>query len=230
MCCGSGSWVYRTLRRLGFSVKKAQYWSRHKYTLNNVIYYTVYIGEILTIPWLRLKFFDAASFASRNLRRCKGWTEASRALELLIAPDNAPTYTMFCITNLSAPQGFFLSRPHSGSNCARDTLRFLVRCLHLRHLRQGDTLVLDNASIHNSAELLPILDLVFDFLQINMVFLPTYSPELNPVELIWAKSKNYMRSHRGGMSFEAELALSFARIRREDVFDFYGHCIDDLGD
>jgi transposase len=212
------------------TVKNAHYWSANKFSLDNVLYYVVYTSEILAVPWQQLKFLDEASFQDRSLRRQRGWAEAGRALNLQRDPGSAPTYTAFCLTDLTSARGYYLSNLHSGTNTSLDTLAFIVACLDSAHLSPGDTLVMDNASIHCSAEILPILDVVCDFMAIELVFLPTYSPELNPVELVWAAVKNRMRNHRGAMSFEAELLLSFLQIDRNDVLGFYSHCIEKLGD
>ncbi len=46
--------------------------------------------------------------------------------------------------------------------------------------------VIDNASIHSALLLKEIL-----LNDLNIVYLPSYSPQLNMIELIWAESKKY---------------------------------------
>jgi transposase len=51
----------------------------------------------------------------------------------------------------------------------------------------GDLLVADNAAIHKSREIIPTLRVALATAGVRMVFLPTYSPELNPCELVFAQ-------------------------------------------
>ena len=50
--------------------------------------------------------------------------------------------------------------------------------------------VMDNASFHRKAQLIPVAQ-KYGF---RVIFLPPYSPELNPIENFWAWLKRYLRS------------------------------------
>ena len=56
----------------------------------------------------------------------------------------------------------------------------------------------DNASIHFAAEVALPLSELFDTAGVRLVFLPAYSPELNPCELVFAQVKNGLRRRRRG--------------------------------
>ena len=59
-----------------------------------------------------------------------------------------------------------------------------------------------------------------------VLFLPTYSPDLNPIELWWAKVKACLRS-RKPRTWEAlldALADAFASIPRHDMVSWVRHC------
>ena len=56
----------------------------------------------------------------------------------------------------------------------------------------GDVLVLDNAAIHHAAGVWDALDAIFAAAGITVLFLPVYSPELNPAELIFSQSKTLL--------------------------------------
>ncbi len=47
------------------------------------------------------------------------------------------------------------------------------------------TIILDNASFHREKELRTLLR----WKKVNLLFLPTYSPDLNPIEPQWANMK-----------------------------------------
>ena len=52
-------------------------------------------------------------------------------------------------------------------------------------LRPGDVVIMDNASFHRKTKLYEIAGRH----QIKILFLPPYSPELNPIEKTWANIK-----------------------------------------
>lgn len=53
----------------------------------------------------------------------------------------------------------------------------------LPNLEQGISIVMDNVAFHKSKD---ILELVTDKLM-NIIFLPPYSPDFNPIEHFWSK-------------------------------------------
>ena len=57
-------------------------------------------------------------------------------------------------------------------------------------LRPGDVVVLDNLSAHNDPETRRLIEAVGAHLQ----FLPSYSPDLNPIEQMWSKVKAHLRT------------------------------------
>ena len=65
-------------------------------------------------------------------------------------------------------------------------------------LRPGQVVVLDNLSVHKSARARAAVERA----GCRLVFLPTYSPDLNPIELAFAKCKQALR-RAGPRSFDA---------------------------
>lgn len=61
---------------------------------------------------------------------------------------------------------------------------FLVPCL-----RPGQVVILDNASAHRDARVVPLIQTT----GARVVYLPPYSPHLNPIELAWSKIKHALR-------------------------------------
>ena len=56
-------------------------------------------------------------------------------------------------------------------------------------LTQGQHVIMDNASIHKDIKVKEAIEKVGCTLE----YLPTYSPDLNPIEHCWANFKNYLR-------------------------------------
>ena len=57
-------------------------------------------------------------------------------------------------------------------------------------LKKGDIVILDNLSVHR---VLGVLDPIYKK-GASVMFLPPYSPDLNPIELEWSKIKSTIRS------------------------------------
>lgn len=60
--------------------------------------------------------------------------------------------------------------------------KFLVKVVRL-HLHRKIIMVVDNVRYHHAKRLKPILEKYKD--RIEIVYLPAYSPDLNPIERIW---------------------------------------------
>lgn len=57
-------------------------------------------------------------------------------------------------------------------------------------LRPGQTVILDNLSAHKSEKARRLVQEK----GCRWVFLPTYSPDFNPIEMLWSKLKAYLRT------------------------------------
>ncbi len=65
---------------------------------------------------------------------------------------------------------------------------YIEHCL-LPVLQEGDVVILDNASFHQSTT---IKDFV-EWKKAELLYLPPYSPDLNPIEHYWFAIKNHIR-------------------------------------
>lgn len=88
-------------------------------------------------------------------------------------------------------------------------------------LGPGQIVVLDNASVHQSARLRQVIEATGAQLR----FLPKYSPDFNPIELAFAKLKGQLR-RAGARSPDALLAATktaLTSITERDARGFYQH-------
>ena len=86
-------------------------------------------------------------------------------------------------------------------------------------LRPGQIVVLDNLSVHKSATARALIEAA----GCQLIFLPTYSPDLNPIEPAFAKTKQALR-RVGARSFEAVVAavtLALPLITTTDAQAFF---------
>jgi len=76
------------------------------------------------------------------------------------------------------------------NNTQLSFVEFVVQCCLDGDLKTGEYLVLDNAPVHQGK--IHVLQTVLEFFGVNLVFLPAYSPELNPCELVFGLIKHFI--------------------------------------
>ena len=74
-----------------------------------------------------------------------------------------------------------------------DTKLFLawVKEMLVPELKPGQVVVMDNASFHKS----PLIKEAIELAGCKLVYLPPYSPDLNPIEKFWANLKRWINQH-----------------------------------
>ena len=119
---------------------------------------------------------------------------------------------------------------HSGVRCSmaldgavnRLAFEAFVEQVLVPELRSGDMVILDNLSSHKRQRVRELVEAA----DARLVFLPPYSPDLNPIELIFAKVKQALRS----LSCRTRDALWNAmqsvldQVTSENAANCYKHC------
>jgi len=224
-------WVNRLFKRWGMTTKMARWKQALKFTSENLLYYQHYIIGIRLIPWQQLKFVDESSYQSKRLMRTHGRAPRGTPLQATSTAPTVASYTITLVTSLVSDPPFYVSEFRVGSNSARDFFFYIVDLLEIGALVPGDIVILDNASIHYAAEIADPLADVLDSFHVRLVFLPTYSPELNPCELVLAQTKGWLRRHRNlSCSFAAEIVRSFGTVSLANIVAYYGKCIEHIFD
>lgn len=127
--------------------------------------------------------------------------------------------------SLTSDPPCWVAPPRAETNGAYDFLLVVIWLLESRALVEGDLLILDNAKIHYAASIRDIIDNIFEISGVRMIFLPAYSPELNPCELIFSLVKKNLRHHRGEGRLWSSALDAFRQVSRMDVEQFYKHCL-----
>ena len=118
-------------------------------------------------------------------------------------------------------EGVVAHTSKEGALTRADVERFL-RVDLLPQLLPGSVLVLDNASIHKGGN----IERLATGAGCRVLYLPPYSPDLNPIELIWSFVKRQVR--RDGPRDEASrrvgVAAALAAVTEELVKSCFRHC------
>jgi transposase len=86
----------------------------------------------------------------------------------------------------------------------------------------GAVVVLDNLSVHKRAGVRQAIEAV----GARLVYLPPYSPDLNPIEFAWSKLKSRLRkaAARTTKALHHALSEALAAISPSDVQGYFAHC------
>lgn len=92
----------------------------------------------------------------------------------------------------------------------------------LRQRGKAATVVLDNLAAHKAAAVRERLEAA----GFGLLYLPPYSPDLNPIEPAWSKVKTFLRAlaARTAEQLEAALPLAWATITPQDAQGWFRHC------
>ena len=92
-------------------------------------------------------------------------------------------------------------------------------------LRAGDIVVMDNLSSHKGSRT-PALIQAAQAAQAELVYLPPYSPDLNPIELTFSKIKQALRSLslRTVDAMWSTMQSVLDRVTDQDARGFFRHC------
>lgn len=103
----------------------------------------------------------------------------------------------------------------------RDMFLRFVREALVPSLHLGDVVVMDNLSAHHTDGVRQAIEAV----GASVLYLPPYSPELNPIEMTWSKVKAILRKvgARTLNSLVAALPLCTRAIRLSDLCGWFRH-------
>ena len=110
--------------------------------------------------------------------------------------------------------------------CFEGTLNGEVFLFFLHHvllplLQPGDIVLLDNAKAHHVEQVRELIEQA----GAQVVYLPPYSPDLNPIELAWSKVKHFLRKAqaRTEEALYQAIAQALQTISPPDARAFFHH-------
>ncbi len=89
-------------------------------------------------------------------------------------------------------------------------------------LEQGQIVVMDNLQAHKTKKVRELIE----ERGCSLVFLPSYSPDFNPIEEAFSKAKGLLRKAKA-RSFEALVEASgeaLCAVTSQDAHGFFAHC------
>lgn len=165
----------------------------------------------------QLVFLDEAG-AKTNMTRLRG-----RAPRGARVHDHAP-HGHWCTTTLVSSirlDGTTACMALEGPINAEAFIAYVRECL-APALNPGDVVVLDNLSSHKAPEVIACLAEV----GARALFLPAYSPDLNPIEKMWSKLKEFLRAAKARTqdALLQAVAAGLATITCGDARGWFASC------
>jgi transposase len=103
-----------------------------------------------------------------------------------------------------------------------EVFRAYVQTVLRPTLRAGDIVIMDNLSPHKNDRTLASLEQA----GATVCFLPAYSPDLNPIEKMWSKVKQFLRSAeaRTREALTTAIAAALQTVTPQDAINWFASC------
>ena len=165
----------------------------------------------------RVSFLDESG-ALTNLVRTYGRSDCGQR-----CVDDAPQGHWKIMTAVAAVRLDGLVAPFT-IDAAMDGEIFItyVQQVLVPTLRSGDVVVMDNLPPHKHRRVKELIEQA----DATLLYLPPYSPDFNPIEMIWSKVKRLLRSFAARTidALHEAFGRAFAAVTTGDIAGCFRHC------
>ncbi len=165
----------------------------------------------------KIVFIDE-TWAKTNMTRLRGRSLLGERLIAKVPHGHWKTTTLIAAMD---SRGMRCSTTIDGA-VNRDVFEAYVQQVLVPTLKQDDVVVMDNLSSHKGQRVRELIESA----GATLLFLPPYSPDLNPIELAFAKLKQLLRSagHRTMTALWQDVQRMLDLITPSDAANFLRHC------
>lgn len=165
----------------------------------------------------KLVFIDE-TWAKTNMTRLRGRSLIGERLVAKVPHGHWKTTTLVAALGSN---GMRCSTTIDGA-VNRDVFEAFIKQVLLPTLSEGDIVVMDNLSSHKGEKVKTLIESA----GATLLYLPPYSPDLNPIEMAFSKLKQLMRSagHRTMQALWSDVQRMLDCITASDADGFYRHC------
>jgi len=232
-------WFHKRFQHSG-RFKKPNLVPLDKFKNENILKYHEYVDKMALLPdKTKFHFLDEKHLVNKDVLPNKtradpltGYMDA-----ILVSGDFREAYNLLAIISANPrkqkPVHYVIGKDNGNSTSFTAYIMELITCKWFEH---GDVLVLDNAAIHSGGEAGSVEDYLWDTiidgrpLNVLVIFLPTRSPELNPIELVFHILARRIRSFRYRMAGPCDAAVVSQTTKVMDAMEYetilkcYAHC------
>ena len=208
--------MFNTLSRLGFTYKKKTFIDPKKATEKNEELKNEYDLKLADIPPEKRFYLDETG-TYLNLSPIYGRSLCGEPLY-----DVKPTHSGGTINTIAILSEDGILAPYSYTTTMTSSVFIEYLDIHvLPILTNGQTLIMDNLKVHHAKNVKAYLNEK----GINVLYLPAYSPELNPIEEAFSKIKNYIKRKKAWTlnKLESVIKDAFNTITKDDARGYFNH-------
>jgi transposase len=200
-----------------FAVKKKSLHAAERDTEANQKRRQEFVERVATIPAERLVFLDESGVTTSMTRLYARASGGGRIYEG--TPDSR--WKMLTILGALSTRGMIATMTIEE---ATDGDIFLAYVEHVlcAALRPGDVVVMDNLSSHKVTGVRQLIEKA----GAEVLYLPPYSPDLNPIEKAWSKLKQLLRAAKARSKEALDQAITelLPQITPENASAWFKHC------
>ena len=182
---------------------------------------------VKTLDPVNVRFVDEVHFEPKSVRRRGGYAPRGHRIISIRGEWIKERYSMILLTDPEG-QGYpFAAQLFDDTIDSEKFVIFLLQCIVSGNLKSGNWLILDNAALHFSGDTYETMLANLKGAGVNVMFLPTYSPEFNPCELVFGLIKNYLRNNSTlhNTNFKDEILKALKAVTFNHLAAFYCHCM-----
>jgi transposase len=208
--------LYNTLKKLNITRKKKTFSDPKKKTRRVKMEKENYDEQLEKIEPEKRFYLDETG-SCINMSPAYGRSKRGH-----LAYDEKPTYSSDKVSTVAVltEEGIKAHYSYSVSLTARVFICYLDTFV-LPLLNDGQTLIMDNHPVHHAK----IVQKYTKQNHINVLFLPPYSPELNPIEEAFSKIKTYIKKQKARTLDKLLIVINdaFNIITNEDAHGYFNH-------
>jgi len=193
----SQSSVCNTLKKLGLSRKRVKKVADKTITPQLIAQRRAYSLNLRTIPMDKLFFLDETGFNFHTSRNY-GYSPINVPCNSYVPANRGRNVSFLMMIN---NRRILNSTSLVGSYNSERFLEFIVDCVEKGYIRRDNFIVMDNCRIHKTSAIVSY----FERNNFNILYLPPYSPQLNPIEEVFSLVKSKYHSKRPKASNAEEI-------------------------
>ena len=218
------------------SVKKSSVFPKEKDSTFNIYRLHHYINFISGIHPCRLIFIDEKPVRGRELyerrsRKCPITGETPQVRAFMPLKNTFNLMAGIRIGHNDRDCLFYQLGKFAGTSAI--FRQFVLNMVKTNFVSTGDVIVCDNASMHKNAECRYLRETLWVQAGIMIVYLPAYTPELNPIELMFnvfsmrlrhTNARKVSFSNKSDKTFLHICVNILSLISKKDIIGMFKHC------
>lgn len=201
----------------GAAIEKKSLYSSERDTEANRKRREEYLAAVAQVPAEKLKFLDESGVTTQMTRL---WGRAPRGERIAEATPDSHWQVLTTLGAMSL-RGIEAAMTVPAATDG-DVFHAYVEQVLCASLQPGDVVVMDNLSAHKVAGIRELIEAR----AARVLYLPPYSPHLNPIEKAWSKFKQFLRSAKARTADALDLAITEAlkTSTAENAQAWFKHC------